>query len=450
MTTEDSLELDITNEEANSQDSLNSSERNNKEKQLEEALKEKDLKELKAKNEELVVFSSWIKKECKKDDYESKLKASTSGLFIVEDFFDNFITFYQNWYQVERSNSALPSREKLVQKLFNSSNPELYYIIIGKQAFTGFLINLKIEAPQKLGLPIYKGEPLSALNYLHPKDVMLEKLNNVSIEKSNLGIRFHFNAGENEFLLSFDSILPFAKILRNSKPTTVRYPEILSSLRGTAKQLPDLLAKFKKHKSKFNLLVPAKYRNTRDLEFYRLGELVLITKKQELLELYELKGKNRVDLINSELADSNFEKSFRKYRLRIYKDPGKSIAGFEVNNYQYKISVVAFLDYLEFLAKTKCFNKKIKGSFTVFTAIQILLDNFNEATPIDNRDVHKYIPSYLNNKKLDGKLKSPMVFLYSTIRAKNSFRSLDFVGEFRKKVEKKIEIKNVSNVKVSN
>lgn len=409
--------------------------------------------EVSAKNKELEIkekiasdlqeFCKWLKSSGSKDEFELKLKATSTGLFIDESYFYDFIVKYQEWIQKERSDVTLPSKEKIIQKLFSTDNPTLYYIIIGKQAISGFLIEVPLKAPQKMGLGLYKGSPLQAYNYLHPKDRKLENLTNVKLEQGSFGMRFNITSGKYSYHLNFDQLLSFAKVLRSSKKTVEKNPKITTSLFSVVEALPDILSKFKKQKNKYNLLIPGSFRNEKKLMFLRLAELVLILKDSQILEMYELKGKNRSELVLDEIKHNNVERSLRKFNLRVYKTPGRNLFSFDLDNNTYKVSRGVFYDFLDILSRIDGTAFKLKNTFTVLDALNVMLNIFKSASIIDNRDISKYLPKHIRAKNVDGKIKSPIVFIFTTIKAKSSFKVIEYIGEYRKRREKQVEIKDV-------
>lgn len=435
---------DVQSEEESSQENISIDAEKveidqSKYKEAEARNKEIQIKEKLAKDIE--EFCKWLKTSGSKDEFELKLKATNIGLFVDESYFYDFIVKYQEWIQKERADTSLPSKEKVIQKLFGLDNPNVYYIIIGKQAISGFLVEIPLTAPQKIGLSLYKGSPLEALNYLHPKDVKLENLANIELEQGSYGMRFNVTSGKYNYYINFDRLLPFAKVLRNSKKTVERNPKINTSLFSVVEVLPELLSKFKKQKNKYKLLIPGRIRNEKKLIFLRLGELVLVLKDSDVIDLYELKGRNRSELVLEEIKQKNLERSFKKFNLRVYKTPGRNLFSFEVDNYTYKVARGVFYDFLEILSRIDPKDVKLKGTFTVFDALNVMFDLFKTASLIDNRDIGKYLPKHIRARNVGGKIKSPIVFIFTTVKGKTSFKVIEYIGEYRKRKEKQVEIK---------
>src|SRR5690606_1638650 len=96
------------------------------------------------------------------------------GLFISESFFVETVEHYARFLGT-LNNGKSPAYHRAIRKLWGTETPALQYTIHGKKVVPGYLIEQRLEAPQKFSFPLYRGKPMDATNYIHPRDPLFEE-----------------------------------------------------------------------------------------------------------------------------------------------------------------------------------------------------------------------------------------------------------------------------------
>ena len=99
-----------------------------------------------------------------------KYRILPKGFFVSESFVDHFLSCYQAW-NMKQTGAAQPrSLDKITRHLFEVDSPVCQYIIEDKLCLAGYFVPFCVESPSQSKIRQYLGSPLSAKDYLHPRD----------------------------------------------------------------------------------------------------------------------------------------------------------------------------------------------------------------------------------------------------------------------------------------
>jgi hypothetical protein len=116
-----------------------------------------------------------------RDELQLHFRATERGLFCSLPFVGKFITAFDSFEKRARMATGAKSlsdfddskaivSDKSTRRLFGKTDYPLYYVVEGKAALVGVLVESAPGVLQGLGLVPYRGIPLAADSLLHPRD----------------------------------------------------------------------------------------------------------------------------------------------------------------------------------------------------------------------------------------------------------------------------------------
>jgi len=332
-----------------------------------------------------------------------KYRILPKGFFLGEQSLDEFLNRYQEWHMKQTGALQPRSIDKIMRHLFESEHPAFYYIVEGKQCLVGYYVPFLVEAPFQSKIPRYQGSPLAAKGFLHPRDPIFEKSENISAHLDNYkGLEIRIRTKHGEYTLAQDFLKSFVALLEGNNRYRREFPRIVQGQRFALFALQKLLSRARPASKRRGFPFPARFRNDNSVKILRFRRLCIVAAHGERLELcFELRARNLTEFIRGELKLLGSDKHSKKIGpLFIFYNPGPSIFGFSIKGKRYKFSHRAFEQYLDMLLRVKFASRGLTGNYTLRDALRNLGGIIQRAEWIPKRDIPQKVFRTLEGHEL--------------------------------------------------
>lgn len=335
----------------------------------------------------VALFIEQVGKLLPREIVESKIRATSDGLFLQEEVLDRLITTYQEWLVRESGGMVHKSTQKCVRRLFDADRPSYYYLIEGKQCLVGYLVPLQMESPQKLGVPVFRGSPLSTKDYLHPKDPLLTTHPNIEAQLRPEGLELTLTVRERKFRCTLATLKQFAQLAKQSRRLTEELGGYGESLREVVQAFMHMLGRCAPARPEQRMLVPYGPPQ-RKFELLSHGSFIVVLEQGGVIkDLYELDGRNLSEFLQREIP------SLRRGRLplenfQLGKHPD-TVGTIKILDEIYSLDVRLLSDMLALVKRSSTLREAIKGHYTIVDVLKklIALLQYSERSP-DERGHH--------------------------------------------------------------
>ncbi|NLF24037.1 MAG: hypothetical protein GX589_00045 [Deltaproteobacteria bacterium] len=317
------------------------------------------------------LFVGVIGEYLSRQELQNHIRITPNGVFVEESGFSRVVESYQDWLKKHTGGEVTKSTEKCVKRLFESPQPQKFYLVEGKQCLLGYLIKCHIEQPQSYNLPFYLGSLLDTREYLHPRDPFLAAQKNVEVIHKPLGAEFKLPFKKKSLLVPTQALKDFADLARGSIKLLERNPEAASSMRESLRTLIRVLSRVQPIGEKETLLIPAKHRSKSALKYFRLGSLILVTAKGEvLLDCYELRGKNYARLLQEEVeALGRISRGRQIGALELPKKRSRYIGAVQLKHERIMLHFRALREFIDQIPASASLRESFSGRFTVYDCL---------------------------------------------------------------------------------
>ena len=319
-------------------------------------------------SDSFTLFASAIPTIFAKDEIAGAMRVTNRGLFVEERFAERFVQAYESWLQTFTGSSGQRSPEKGWRKLFGGDHPKAHYVLEGQQCFVGFVVEGRIEAPQRLGIPLYRGNPLEATGYLHQKDPIFSRLQGVAVRSGTRGLEVVValrGGGETRWTLK--ALTALRDLIARSRWLKKLGRSSGETLRDCVVLLTRVMRSARPVGQKDVVLVPGELKANKALRVVRSGTLMVVTAADGMVErCYELVGKNLRDFLLTELAESSQRKPPRRIRdARLIAGRGGVIAELFTASQRYPLDVGALAEFIRLFRHV---DPPVRFSSRLFTA----------------------------------------------------------------------------------
>lgn len=307
-----------------------------------------------------------------KDELSSSCRVVDQGLFIQLGFEGRITHAYQEWLRKETDGAVVKSEEKSKRRLFDSLDPPLYYLLEGSKCLVGVVVKEPISRPQGLGIPIFRGMALEALDYIHPKDPILKSITGLELGTSREGPTYKFPVQDRSVCISLVTLKSLRSYIHDSRKLSRIVPGAAGSLRGTLEGIIGLLGRASEIKPEHRVLVPARFKNNKEVRYLRFGPIVLVLSKDGLVLLvYSLEGRTFDEFLKQEFR--GFPKLPKNDRIHGFEPETRApyaIGCFKWTKYFYPITARAFREFYDQLRESPGFKGVLTGNHTVVDCIK--------------------------------------------------------------------------------
>jgi len=325
---------------------------------------------------------------------KEKYRILPKGLFVSEDSLEHFLGVYQAWHAKQTGASQLRSVDKIMRHLFGTESPMCQYLVEDKLCLVGYFSPFVAEMPNQSKIRKYQGSPLSAKDFLHPRDPILGGLAGISAHLDNYtGLKITVRTKHGTYAISPDFVKTFRLILEGNKRYAREFPRVVQGQRYALLVLQKLLSRARPANKRRGFPFPARFRNEHGVEILWFRRLCFVIGQGDILQLcFELRARNLSDFVRSELKLLSTDKHSKKIGpLFMFYNPGPNIFGFSVRGKRYKFSYKAFEEYIDMLLRVKFASRGLSGNYTLREAIRNLGAIIQRAQWLPKRDIPQQI-----------------------------------------------------------
>jgi hypothetical protein len=221
------------------------------------------------------------------------LRKLRTGVFISEEVLGEVQKGYEEWMHAH--SLSLKSDDKISKRIFGLESPPLYYLPEGQNCYCGYIAPVEnIETVESLSvIPRSDSVAISATNFLHPKDPWCNRKEDIRVRRSpSTGTFVDFRFESATYSVKEVTLRAIGNYLRASSRFTKDFPEMEISLRGVITTLLVALKNAKKVSPGKRMYVPERYQSDQNVLKIFKNLILVIDKDNQLLDVYELKGKN--------------------------------------------------------------------------------------------------------------------------------------------------------------
>ncbi len=271
------------------------------------------------------------------------------GLFVDQRFADRFVQGYEQWLHEFTGSGGHRSQDKGWRRLFGGDHPTAHYVLEGQHCTVGYVIEARIDAPQKLGIPLYRGNPLDATGYLHQKDPIFSTLQGVEVHTGPRGLEVRIPLrGSGSTIWTLRALTALRDLVSRSRWLKKIGRSSGSTLRDCVVLLGRVMRSARAIGQKEVVLVPGQIKADKSLRLVRSGTLMVVTAADGNVErCYELVGRNLRDFLLGEVAETLQRKPVRKLRdARLISGRGGVLAELFTASQRYPLDVGALAEFV--------------------------------------------------------------------------------------------------------
>lgn len=284
-----------------------------------------------------------------KDELAGSMRVTNRGLFVDQRFADRFVQGYEQWLQEFTGSGGHRSQDKGWRRLFGGDHPTPHYILEGQHCAVGYVVEAHIDAPQKLGVPLYRGNPLDATGYLHQKDPIFSTLRGVEVQTGPRGleVRVPLRSG-GATIWTLRGLTALRDLVTRSRWLKKIGRSSGSTLRDCVALLERVMRSARFVGQKEVVLVPGRLKGDKTLRLIRSGTLMVVTTADGSVEsCYELVGRNLRDFLLAEVGATLQRKPVRKLRdARLIAGRGGVLAELFTASQRYPLDVGALAEFV--------------------------------------------------------------------------------------------------------
>jgi hypothetical protein len=335
------------------------------------------------------------------------MRALRCGVFVDEILQADLIVAYRSWLSSVQGGNVSPSDEKCMRRLFNSEQPELFYLLDGNRCIPGFLIAADGTLERNRFPLVWSQAPLmDATNYLHPRDRVLTETPGVALgHGTGKGFYLEIVAGAQRFRIEEKALQRFAACVRDSSALLKEFPEMRGALRYAISPLQRVLKNATLVPANQRILVPALLRTNKDITLFRYQSLVLVLNKQSaLLDCFEPRGKSLREFIERELELAGAK---RVGTFELTPRDRRFVGKIKIKSKYFQLHRKAFFEVVRTVGVSPTLRKQLKGRYTVIDCLKELEDVLRCADWVSYENPSTAVGPSKQSKSKQGKQNKP-------------------------------------------
>lgn len=332
----------------------------------------------------VIQFIESLKSNKSFEHTRDRIRVVPKGLFVDERGVDAVVAAFQAWIRRTTQGAADKTLDKTRQWLFETSEPERFYLVEGKQVLAGYLIPELIQTPQRFGLPYYLGSLLPTAEYLHPADPQLEGIKGLQIRQGKVGLEALISRRNKQIIVPEAVLKSFKQLAHVSRFLQRRYAGCDKSLLLSTCALAALVRRARPVPKAFPLCVPYDVKVSKTKELRAAGKFLLVEERGVILRVLELHARSLSSFLRQELVRAPKDKlgSFRltpKHRdlVGFYESGGRRTA----------VHARAFGEFAELIRRAREPRERFTGWFSAAECFEKFSSLFQLAQPIDRKKI---------------------------------------------------------------
>ncbi len=314
----------------------------------------------------------------------NRIRVVPKGLFVDERGVDAVVAAFQTWVHTAAQGAADKTTEKTKQWLFESSEPERFYLVEGRNVMAGYLVPVPVQTPQAYGLPFYLGSLLPAAEYLHPGDPTLQGVKGLELRQGRLGIEALIKRRDKQILVPEAVLKSFRHVAEGSRFLQRRYPGSEKSLLVSLKALAGLARRARLVPKTFPLYVPYDVKTSKTKEPRVSGKFLFIEEKGVVIRIVELHGRHLSSFLRAELTRAPREK-LGSFKLT---PKHRDLMGFyEVGRNRVSVHARAFAEFAELIRRAREPRERFSGWFSAADCFEKFSSLYQLSQPIDRKKI---------------------------------------------------------------
>jgi hypothetical protein len=332
----------------------------------------------------VIQFIESLKSNKSFEHTRDRIRVVPKGLFVDERGADAVVAAFQGWIHRTTQGAADKTLDKTRQWLFETSEPERFYLVEGKQVLAGYLIPEPIQTPQRFGLPYYLGSLLPTAEYLHPSDPQLEGIKGLQIRQGKVGLEALISRRNKQVIVPEAVLKSFKQLAHVSRFLQRRYAGCDTSLLLSTCALAALARRARPVPKAFPVCVPYDVKISKTKELRAAGKFLFVEEKGVLLRVLELHGRGLSSFLRQELIRAPKDK-LGSFRLT---PKNRDLVGFyEIGGRRTAVHARAFGEFAELIRRAREPRERFTGWFSAAECFEKFSSLFQIAQPIERKKI---------------------------------------------------------------
>ncbi len=332
----------------------------------------------------IIQFIESLKSNKSFEHTRDRIRVVPKGLFVDERGVDAVVAAFQSWIHRSTQGAADKTPEKTRQWLFETGEPERFYLVEGKHVLAGYLIPEPIQTPQRFGLPYYLGSLLPTAEYLHPADPQLEGIKGVQIRQGKVGLEALISRRNKQLIVPEAVLKAFKQLAQSSRFLQRRYVGSDKSLLLSTCALAALARRARPVPRAFPVCVPYDVKVSKSKELRAAGKFLLVEERGVILRVIELHGRSLSAFLRQELLRAPKDK-LGSFRLT---PKHRDLVGFyEMGGRRTAVHARALGEFAELIRRAREPRERFTGWFSASECFEKFSSLFQLAQPIDRKKI---------------------------------------------------------------
>lgn len=349
----------------------------------------------------ILEFFSYLPTAVDRQTIERFTTITPYGLFISEPFFGEAIEHYSRFLGT-KNNGKSPAYQRSIRKLLGTETPALQYTIHGKKVVPGYLIEQRLEAPQKFSFPLYRGKPMDATDYIHPRDPLFEGKNGFSAELTAEGFFIYFKVQNLRYAISEALLREFALHARANRYLLQRFPGITGSLRNVLQTLTVVIKDARPLSGRRRTMIPHSVAGSKNL-FLRYKEINFVIEKEKAADAASATNIIRTHFLSGGRSKKQFffdefphvfptlRRDLKKTGIYIPNKRGPFLFQITKDDKCYRVPAGTLMSYIDELLVARGLTRKLPRYFTLSDALKQFAEVFQDAVRVEPHQLQEVV-----------------------------------------------------------
>lgn len=356
------------------------------------------------------LFVQYLEQQCDPSELEQYYRIVSGVLFVDEQMREKSVALYQQWQKLVTNAETEKSFEKVQRRMFGSELEDVAYVLDGKRCLTGRrATGIEVDAKQSK-IKVAQAGLLSAKDYIHPRDPLLESINFARAEMDkHKGLIFVIGSADKRLEVSVLVVQAVVERMRSTSALRKRFPEVKGLLRDSVEPVLQVIKRAKNLRNSEKILVPLDVASLSQVSFLQSGYFYFAVSEGSVVSCFNLHPKSMSGFLHEQLsqlkASSTFPGGFEhaprnRAHLGKLKVQGRSLT----------LSVDFFSSFLTEMRKSKKLSEKLPKQFSVLQVLNRMVPILKSSKVISELEVLQTL-GHRPHREATYRISGPWIFV---------------------------------------